>query len=149
MRNVIGVVFASVLGVGCATEGTEPPPSDDPDDGLPDDMVAPVVCPDTVTLDGAMSTHVNFGPLELGTVSLCLHLDTRQNRYAHFMAGTPGFDGETSPSELVMTEPDGTVIVTGWDVTVGRSGPAVRTHRRRPSGSRCSSVSNDYIAGAF
>lgn len=100
----------AAVGVGQA----EPPPGpviDDPD---------PANC-EVIALGGLGMDHgsARIGPKTIAEMTVCLHLDGSDNERPHFAASTDNETGTTSSFELTLTEPDGTVVAEGWDVTFG------------------------------
>jgi len=110
---------------GCASK----PAGDDPVDAAPadapDDVQTPVLCPTSIPLaPGSPGTPAGMevGPLELGTASFCLHLDTRGLIRGHFMAGTSLREsGDASSFTLTLADTNGTTLVEGWDVSIGNT----------------------------
>jgi hypothetical protein len=62
--------------------------------------------------------NATVGPLVVDTAGadVCLHLDTRALRRAHFMAETQGEPGATPSFTMRLSSSDRGTIVTGWDV---------------------------------
>jgi hypothetical protein len=124
----IALMVVALAGCSTSSGGGEPPDAAPPDAGSPDapDVQAPVLCPASITLaPGTPSTPASMevGPFELGTASLCLHLDTRGLIRGHFAASTSRESGSASSFVLTLADANGTTLVDGWDVTVGTQDP--------------------------
>lgn len=124
------IVLLVVALAGC--DGSKPAGDELPDaapspDAPDSDVQPPVLCPTSITLEpGSPATPagMSVGPLELGTASFCLHLDTRGLIRGHFMAGTSLRESGTESSfVLTLADTDGTTLVDGWDVTFGTQDP--------------------------
>ena len=123
MRIVLMVV--ALAGCSSSSGGDEPPDAGPPDAAEPD-VQAPVLCPASITLaPGSPSTPASMevGPFELGTASLCLHLDTRGLIRGHFMASTSRESATASSFVLTLADANGTTLVDGWDVSIGSQDP--------------------------
>jgi len=102
----------ALLTAGCAADGGSTP------------VETPDGCFANETLDGVAGAPVDFGPLVLGGANVCLRLDASKNlQSGHFAAGTDQQAGEASAFTLRLTDPAGTVLLDGWDVSVGQTDP--------------------------
>jgi hypothetical protein len=76
---------------------------------------------------GAAGTvSVTLAPIMVSTsaTDICLHLDTTGLSRAHFAVATDvRVAGIVSPLTLSLLHLDGTLLVAGWDVTVGQQAP--------------------------
>ncbi len=93
-----------------------------------DDSSDPNACSEELMLDGTSGSQPTaIGPVELGNTNICMRLDASHNLVrGHFMASTDVETGTTSSFTSTMTEIDGTMIATGWDVTFGQTSPQSR-----------------------